>query len=371
MSKINGKKVSKQNLLHDVVDWNVDNITFADPEFSSIEQTSGPTISFVRINMLTQNHKQTEEGKIETDEKGNPLNDDSIGELNLGFDRMFSFGVQETTSQETGAVTGHSMSFALWSREGATERDIKTTRKIEAIIQKCKEQVLAVRGSEPMKKIKKSKLEMSDLKDMDKLLYWKTDENDERVPGQGPTFSPKLIEYKARKDPKTGKEKPYQMATIFYLENEVDENGEPLEVSPLEFLSTKTEKKYCYARPVVKFESIFIGAKVISIQCKLTESDVAPVQSGPQRLLHGRHKVAVSNKVSINTSKGLNPLLTSVPHTEEKEEQKASSPKDSKDLDTEASKEKESTGGELSDDPPTDKPKKKIVKTKKTTETTE
>ena len=139
---------------------------------------------------------------------------------------------------------------------------------------------------------------MSDLKPMDKLLWWKEDENGDRVAGQGPSFSPKLIEFSARKDTKTGKEKPYQMCTVFYLEDEVDENGNPIEINPFDFLSTKTAKKYCFVRPAIKFESIFFGAK-ISIMCKVTESDIAPVQMGPQRLLHGRHNVSVSNKINM------------------------------------------------------------------------
>lgn len=311
MSKINGKKVTKQNELHDIVDWNIENLIFADPEAGSVPGAE-PPINFMRVNLLTQNHKFTPEGAIETDAEGNPLNDDSIGDLTFGFDRYFSFGVSETTSPETNAVTGHSMSLAMFSREGATEREIRTVKKIEDIVQKAKEHLLVIR-----KELKKPKMEMSDLKNMDKILYWKLDEDGERVSGQGPTFSPKLIEYKARKDYKTGKEKPYQMCTIFYLEDEVNENGDAVEVSPLDFLSTKTDKKYCYARTAVKFESIFFGAKTISIQCKITEADIAPVQMGPQRMLHGRHKVNVFNKVSMNASSGVNPLLMSSSFEEE------------------------------------------------------
>lgn len=357
MSKINGKKVSKQNQLHDIVDWNIDNLVFADAEQGSVPNAE-PPISFVRVNLLTQNHKLDEDGKImyELDSEGNPtnipLNDDSMGDAIFSFDRLFSFGVTETLSQETKAVTGHSMSFAMWGREGATEREIQTTRKIEAIVQKAKEHLLSIKKEG----LKKPKLEMSDLKDMDKILYWKEDEDGNRVVGQGPTFSPKLIEFKARKDPKTGKEKPYSMSTVFYLEDEVDENGDPIEVSPLDFLSTKSEKRYCYGRPAVKFESIFFGAKVISIQCKITEADVALVQSGPQRLLHGRHKVKVNvnNKVTINTSKGVNPLLSSAPSKkDEVDEEKESSPKKSNEL-----------SDELTDDVPVEKPKVKKTVTK-------
>ncbi len=137
MSKINGKKISKQNQLHDIVDWNIDNLIFADPEPGTVPE-SNPPISFVRVNLLTQNHNQNEVGVIETGTDGLPLNDDSIGDTTFLFDRAFSFGVSESVSQETGAVTGHSMSLALWNREGATEREIKLFVKLKLLFKKLK-----------------------------------------------------------------------------------------------------------------------------------------------------------------------------------------------------------------------------------------
>lgn len=314
MSKINGKKVSKQTQLHEIVDWDVNNLVFCDPESRSVPG-SVPPISFIRIGLMTKNQKTDNNGNVQLDSNGVPLVDNTMGELVFGFDKMFSFGVSETTSQETKSVTGHSMSFAMWSRDGATEREIQTTQKIEAIVQKCKEHLINIRKDG----LKKPKLEMSDLKSLDKILYWKEDENGERDPSQGPTFSPKLIEYKERKD-KDGKTIPYQMNTVFYLEDEVDEYGNPIEVSPLDFLSTSSEKKYCFVRPAIKFESIFFGAKVISIQCKITEADISPVQMGPQRLLHGRNKLNVNTKLNINTSFN-NPLISLANETEEIEKQ--------------------------------------------------
>ena len=188
MSKINGKKVSKQNQLHDIIDWDINNLIFADPEIGSVPG-SNPPISFIRVNLLTLNHKLNEDGSIKLDQNGVASNDTTVGDLIFSFDRLFSFGVSETTSQETKSVTGHSMSFAMWSRDGATEREIQTTRKIESIVQKVKEHLISIK-----KEIKKPKLEMAELKSVDKILYWKEDENGERVPGVGPTFSPKLIE---------------------------------------------------------------------------------------------------------------------------------------------------------------------------------
>ena len=280
MSKINGKKVSKQNQIHHILDWDINNLVFADPVQGTVEGSS-PPIKYFRVNILTKNQLYDEHGNVKRGANGVPLVGNTYGDLIFTFDKMFSFGVGESKSQETKAVTGHSMSFAMWDRDEATERQIKTTEKIEQIIQKCKEHLLSVR-----KELKQPKLELSDLKGMDKLLWWKTDEEtQERVPGQGPTFSPKLIEQKEQVD-KDGKlTKPYKMCTIFYHENEVDNKGEPLELNPLDFSTTPNTKKYCYVTPAIKFESIFFGAK-ISLQCKITEAEIQPVQMGTQRLLH-------------------------------------------------------------------------------------
>lgn len=303
MSKVNGKKVSKKNQLHHVVDWDVDNLVFSDVEVKNIPDKPGFT--YAKVGLLTKN----------SDENGNTIG--SVGDLILHFDKVFSFGVSENTSPETKTVTGHSMSFALWSRDGATEREIVTSRKIEELIQKCKEHLLTIK-----KDLKKPKLEMSDLKGMDKLLYWKLDENGDRVLGQGPTFSPKLIEYKASIDHKTGKEKPYQMCTVFYLEDEVDDEGNPVEINPLEFLSTNMNKKYCYVTPAIKFESIFFGATAICIQCKITEADIQQVQSGPQKLLHSaRNRINVVEKLNMNVS-GVNSMTENSKEEEDKEDTK-------------------------------------------------
>jgi hypothetical protein len=332
MSKINGKKVSKKNQLHDIVDWNPDNLIFADPEPGTVPG-SDPPISFFRVNLLTQNHKLDENGHIEKDSEGNTLNTDTISDPLFLFDKCFSFGVSESVSPETKVVTGHQLSMSLWSREGAQEREIITVRKLETIVQKCKDHLISIR-----KEIKKPKLDIIELKPLDKILWWKEDENGDRVSGQGPTFSPKLIEFAARKDNKTGVEKPFQMCTVFYLEDEVDENGNSVEVSPFDFLTTKNSKKYCFVRPVVKIESIFFGAK-IAIQCKVTESDIAPVQMGPQRLLHGRHNIHVNNKININLSKS-NPLLSSSSKEEIKDGEETK----------QTSEETSSVSQELSDD---------------------
>lgn len=270
MSTQVSKKFAKKNQLHEVDTYNVDNMFFGEPELFSIPGNSNVPINFHRINVYTKNQ----------DEDGEPTG--SVGDLVLKFPRMFSFGLSANKDEKSGKVTGHSMSLCMWSREGATEQELKATTLMENIIKKCKEKVFASR-----KELKKPKMEMSDLKKMDKILYWKEDEDGNRIPGIGPMFSPKLVEFKESVD-KQGKTKPHQIVTVFYDLEEVDEEGYPKQVSPLEYISDKSTKNYCYVTPAIKIDNIFIGGTAITIQCKIYEADVESAQQGKESYLHPR-----------------------------------------------------------------------------------
>lgn len=259
------KKIVKQNQLHNVETYNLDNIFFGEPEAFTIP--GDKPINFHRINIYTKN--QDDNGKLTG----------SVGDLILKFPRMFSFGLN-ANKDDNGKLTGHSMSLCMWNKEGVSENELKTTELMEQLIKKCKDKVFSLK-----KELKKPKMEMSELKKLDKLLYWKEDENGDRIPGIGPIFTPKLIEYKEKVDDKKNV-KPHEIKTVFYLEDEVDNEGNPQEVSPLEFLADKNNKKYCYVTPAIKIDNIFVGGTAITIQCKIYEADIATVQLGQPKLLH-------------------------------------------------------------------------------------
>ena len=275
-------------------------------------------------------------------------------------DKMFSFGVSESTDPNTNKVTGHTLSLCLHSKDGATERDIKRTDKLELLLEKCKDYIMS---PSVKKQLKRTDLERAELKTMNKFIYWKKDEDGNRVADAGPTISPKLVEFNERKDDK-GNIRPYNMVTTFYLPEEVDDEGNPRVVSPLDFMSNPKEKKFkfCYVYPAIKFDNIYISGAKFALQAKVLEADVETVESGPRKLLHGRHSVKEVKKTIINTSasSGHNPLLSQ-----------------SKDEDEEEGNEKESKkapppSDELKDEdePKEEAPKKvkKIVKKKTTDE---
>ena len=282
MSTQVSKKISKQNQLHNVETYNVENVFFGEPEAYSIP--GDKPINFHRINIYTKN--QDDSGKTTG----------SVGDLILKFPKMFSFGVN-ANKDDNQKLTGHSVSLCMWSKDGVSESELKATELLEGLIKKCKDKIFSLK-----KELKKPKMEMSDLKKLDKLLYWKEDEDGNRIPGVGPIFTPKLMEYKETKD-KNGNVKPHQIATVFYLEDEVDEEGNPVEVSPLEYLADKNNKKYCYVTPAIKVDNIFVGGTAITIQCKIYEADVATVQLGQQRLLHPSTNTKKPQQSNDQTSK--------------------------------------------------------------------
>lgn len=240
-------------------DYDANNIIFSDPIQGNIPD-SKPAISFQRINITTKNA------------------DGTIGELVIPTNRVFSFGVTENTSQETGKVNGWTFPLCLWSRDGVTEEEKKWTDTFNNIVDKCIDHII-----DNKEELDKFDLERSDLKKFNPL-YWRKEKKIvngktvmDVVDGVGPTLYSKLI-YSKKSD---------KFLTKFF-----DINDNPID--PIDM-----QGKYCYTNSVVKIESIFIGNK-ISLQVKLYESVVEPIQSGMKRLIPSRQ---VSNPtVNVGSS---------------------------------------------------------------------
>jgi len=223
---------------------------FSDPVHGDIPD-SKPKIEFRRINISTRNE------------------DGTVGELVIPTDRLYSFGVSENTSQETGKVTGYTFPLCLWNRDGASKSEKQWTDTFEKIVENCIDYLVDNR-----EEIDRFELERGDLtKSKGGLnpLYWKKekwkDENSGKtilrvVPGRGPTLYAKLI-FSKKND---------KFLTQFF-----DTSDNPIEARSL-------MGKHCYASGAIKFESIFIGAR-ISLQIKLYEAVVEPVKMGMPRLL--------------------------------------------------------------------------------------
>lgn len=234
--------------------YDVKNIIFSDPLAGSIPD-SKPKIEYKRILISTENP------------------DGTIGELIIPTtNRLYSFGVSENTSQETGKVTGYTLPLCLWSRDGPTKKEKEWTEKFNQIVDTCIDHLVDVKDEVDMFELTRS--DLTKAKGGLNPLYWKkekvVDEVSKKVslqvvPNTGPTLYSKLI-YK----------KNDKFLTQFF---DFDDN--PLDARDL-------MGKSCHVNGAIKFESIFIGAK-ISLQVKLYEAVVELTGTGMKRLL-GRPK---------------------------------------------------------------------------------
>jgi len=230
-------------------------LVFSDPICGSIPD-SKPKIEFKRINISTRNE------------------DGSIGELIIPTERLYSFGVSENTSQETGKVTGYTFPLCLWGRDGPSNEERAWTDTFDKIVECCIDHL--VENREEIEMFDLSRADLTKAKGGINPLYWKKEKVKDEKTGKivlktltekGPTLYAKLI-YSKKHD---------KFLTQFF-----DQNDEILQARDL-------MGKHCHASGAVKIESIFIGAK-ISLQVKLYEAVVEPTQQGMKRLLAVRPK---------------------------------------------------------------------------------
>ena len=248
---------------------------FSEPISGSIPD-SKPKIEFKRINISTQNE------------------DGSVGELILPTSRLFSFGVSENMSQETGKVNGWTFPLCLWSRDGPTDEEKEWTDVFDKVVERCVDHL--VENREEIEMFELSKADLTKSKGGLNPLYWKKEKhtNDKGktvmrvVPGTGPTIYTKLI---------------FSKKNDKFLSQFFDLNDEPM--NPLDLMG-----KYCYTNAAVKIESIFIGSR-ISLQVKLYEAVVEPSATGMKRLLarpkanskvleHQNNMISSSNNLESN-----------------------------------------------------------------------
>lgn len=231
--------------------YNTSKLVFSKPQKSTLPSNNpnAPSIEYTRINIRTVNP------------------DGSLGELVLPTEELYSYGISENISQETGNVSGHTMPLCLWSRDrdsgraSPTESEKKWTDTFGMIVEAIKDHIVNERESFD-KYADCTEDEMKIYLKKFNPLYWKKDKG-KIVEGTGPTLYAKLIETK---------KKDQGIITKFY-----DYSGKQLD--PLTLL-----KCPCKVKAAVKIESIFIG-KDCSLQVKLYEADVSVIESQISRRL--------------------------------------------------------------------------------------
>lgn len=283
---------SKQNTqLTDISSFNAKkNIIFSDPVSGEIPD-SKPKIEFKRINISTRNP------------------DGSEGELILPTEHLYSFGVSENKSMETGKINGYTFPICLWNKNGPTDVEKQWTDKFDEIIDVCIDHIIDVKDDIDMYELSRS--DLTKTKGGLNPLYWKKERvKDDKtgkmvlqnVPGRGPTLYAKLM---------------YSKAKNTFMSQFYDTEGNNLE--PLNLIG-----QHCFFRGAVKIESIFIGSK-ISIQVKLYEAEVEPMTSGVRRLLA---RPTVVSKVIVEDKQDLedNEIKVETSSSDDDEEEEETQP---------------------------------------------
>ena len=236
------------------------NMTFQKFKTSTIP---GSTFTFKRIQIGTRNP------------------DGSFGDLVIETPRVYSFGLSENRNQTTKQLEGYSLPLCLQSRNGPTEEETQFLATYNAIVECARLHVLSVKAE-----IGKPKLHEVELSSMG-ALYQKKDEQGDPVDGSGPVLYPKIWQQK-KKTGKPGKNDPPSTQSSSSSSEEsdtemitqfVDENGNDI----VDYKSLVG--RHSYAKAAIRIDSIFIGAKVNSLQIKVQEAEISVIGATRKRLL--------------------------------------------------------------------------------------
>jgi len=221
--------------------------------------------------------------------------DGTEGELVIPTERVFSYGVGENFSMDIlppdvdssvkPPVVGYSLPLILWSQNTPTTKAKEWTDTYDRIIERCIDHLLQEKNEIGQYELERK--ELTKQKGGLNNLYWKREEiKDEKgrvtgrkvVDGTGPTLYAKMMYSK-----NTGK----FMSSLYNLDG--------FKLNPMDYV-----QKRCYVTAAVKIESIFIG-KNMSLQVKIYEANIEPIDSTTRRLLPSPSKIVsvVTNSLSL------------------------------------------------------------------------
>jgi len=212
--------------------------------------------------------------------------DGSKGDLILPTPTVFSFGVKEQLSMDSGILNGYTFPICLWNRDGPTPEEKAFSDKFTEI---CKNCISYLVENQAELGIETSETELNKTKGGLNPLYWKRELVDEGkkkvsriVAGTGPTLYTKILYFKK------SQKNEEKFLTPF---SDMDTGKE---IHPLELLD-----KLCHANCAIKIESIFLGSK-ISLQIKLYECNIRLATTGIKPLLPVAKRPEVDNTITTD-----------------------------------------------------------------------
>jgi hypothetical protein len=241
------------NQLTTATGYDTSRMIFSEPVNATVPD-SKPPIMYKRVNIATKNE------------------DGSVGDLILPTENCFSFGLNKNTSPE-GKCNGYSLPLCLHTLDGATQNEKEWVNTFNNIVEKSKDYLI-----DNKEELEQYELERNDIKKLNPLYYKK--DKGKIVDGSGPVLYAKII--KSRKHDK--------IITTFF-----DFNGESID--PLSLL---TGNRFT-CKAAIKIESIYIGGTKISLQVKLYECEIKPLQSSMPRLLRPQANTRVLTQTSYKS----------------------------------------------------------------------
>ncbi len=134
-------KIQKEDVLHDILTYDPNNIFFGTPQVFKIEKKK---VTYHLIPIFTKNPETTVEEEGPDGQMIKRVIPATVGSLYLQTPKYFSFGVQEIgdldnkdkeKDKDEKKVTGHSLSLSLWDQGGIpTDEQKFVTDKIQAIL---------------------------------------------------------------------------------------------------------------------------------------------------------------------------------------------------------------------------------------------
>jgi hypothetical protein len=242
----------------DPLTWNISQLILEEPEKVSLP--NDPKLKAFKINLRNANEDGTK------------------GRLIFQFERSPSLGIS----------TKYGTSLGLKMYDGTpTERQQKTLDSVNEIVETVRNYIYNNRKE--VNKPKLTGLNDSEFKYLNPIKYKEDEETGDRVEGMAPLMNIKFL---------TGKDKDSReiIRTVFTLEDEYDDKGEPLEVDWNEFVN-----KGCFATCVIRFDSVFIGEKIV-FRIYLVECDLKANQprGGPKRFLRSNRFATASTVTKVN-----------------------------------------------------------------------
>jgi len=258
---------AKTTEISDPMDYDLSNLEFDSPIKT---EGSGNIPPFYRINIFTRI------GKTESD-------------LVFEMDRCRMFGIKETVDNNTNNLTGYSCGIMMFDQGAPSERQIKTLEVFQQVVEKCKDHLM---NADVKKSVGKSAIKVREQLDSISPVSFMKDKETQEPDQNAPVLNAKLIYAKEKRD-KENNIIPGRIISKFYLEDEVDDEGNPQEVNPLEYINKKG-----WIRAAIRFESIFVG-KDIKIQVKIYEAELKTEDKTSHRRLL-RFGGSRTNETQIN-----------------------------------------------------------------------